>query len=32
MHYYEVAPNQVVRPGQDVFTYGSEEPLSDHRL
>lgn len=24
MHYYEVAPNQIVRPGQDVFTYSSE--------
>ena len=32
MHYYEVAPNQVVRPGQDVFTYGSKEPLSEGQV
>lgn len=25
MHYYEVAPNQIVRPGNDVFTYSSED-------
>lgn len=24
MYYYEVAPNQIVRPGQDVFTYSSD--------
>ena len=24
MHYYEVAPNRIVRPGSDVFTYHSE--------
>lgn len=27
MYYYEVAPNQIVRPGQDVFTYASATPL-----
>lgn len=27
MHYYEVAPNQIVRPGSSVFTYASEQPL-----
>lgn len=27
MHYYEVAPNQIVRPGSDVFTYSSEQVL-----
>lgn len=27
MQYYEVAPNQIVRPGQDVFTYSSELAL-----
>lgn len=27
MHYYEVAPNQIVRPGHDVFTYHSEGAL-----
>jgi len=27
MHYYEVAPNQIVRPGSDVFTYSSTEVL-----
>jgi primosomal protein N' (replication factor Y) len=27
MHYYEVAPNQIVRPGHDVFTYHSEDAL-----
>ncbi len=28
MHYYEVAPNQIVRPGSDVFTYSSNDKLS----
>ncbi len=28
MHYYEVAPNQIVRPGQDVFTYSSDTILA----
>jgi len=28
MHYYEVAPNQIVRPGSSVFTYASEQLLS----
>ncbi|MBC7868955.1 primosomal protein N' [Candidatus Saccharibacteria bacterium] len=28
MHYYEVAPNQIVRPGSSVFTYASKQPLS----
>ncbi len=27
MHYYEVAPNQIVRPGSSVFTYASEQNL-----
>jgi len=27
MHYYEVAPNQIVRPGSDVFTYASDPAL-----
>ncbi len=27
MHYYEVAPNQIVRPGSDVFTYSSTDKL-----
>jgi len=27
MHYYEVAPNQIVRAGSDTFTYSSELPL-----
>lgn len=25
MHYYQVAPNQIVRPGHDVFTYRSDQ-------
>lgn len=25
MHYYEVAPNQIVRPGSSVFTYASDQ-------
>ncbi len=28
MHYYEVAPNQIVRAGSDVFTYASDQPLA----
>jgi len=28
MHYYEVAPNQIIRPGSSVFTYASEQSLS----
>ena len=28
MHYYEVAPNQIVRAGSDVFTYASGTPLA----
>jgi len=28
MHYYEVAPNQIVRTGSSVFTYASEADLS----
>lgn len=27
MHYYEVAPTQIVRSGSDTFTYASEQPL-----
>src|ERR1035437_752569 len=27
MHYFEVAPNQIIRPGSDVFTYASNNPL-----
>jgi len=27
MHYYEVAPNQIIRLNSDVFTYSSELPL-----
>lgn len=27
MHYYEVAPNAIVRSGSDTFTYASSEPL-----
>ena len=32
MHYYEVAPNQIVRPGHDVFTYSSDVALSIGQL
>ena len=32
MHYYEVAPNQIVRPGSDVFTYSSNEPLKTGQI
>lgn len=28
MHYYEVAPTQMIRPGSSVFTYEHEESLS----
>ncbi len=28
MHYYEVAPTAIIRPGTDVFTYSSKEALS----
>ena len=27
MHYYEVAPNQIIRQDSHTFTYASEEPL-----
>jgi|GEM_PF-6047247 len=27
MHYFEVAPNQIIRPGSDVFTYASNKLL-----
>lgn len=27
MHYYEVAPTQIIRSGSDSFTYSSEQPL-----
>lgn len=32
MHYYEVAPNQIVRAGSDVFTYAAEEALASGTL
>lgn len=32
MHYYEVAPNQIVRPGSDVFTYSSTEVLKPGQI
>lgn len=32
MHYYEVAPNQIVRPGHDVFTYHSDNPLKNGQI
>lgn len=28
MHYYEVAPNQIIRAGSDVFTYSSDTKLA----
>lgn len=28
MHYYEVAPNRLIRPSSAVFTYASEQPLA----
>ncbi|HRN97403.1 MAG TPA: primosomal protein N' [Candidatus Saccharibacteria bacterium] len=27
MHYYEVAPNQIIRAGSSVFTYSSDKPV-----
>lgn len=27
MHYYEVAPTQIIRSGSDSFTYSSDQPL-----
>jgi len=32
MHYYEVAPNQIIRAGSAFFTYASESPLSIGQL
>lgn len=32
MHYYEVAPNQIIRAGSAFFTYASEAPLSIGQL
>ncbi len=32
MHYYEVAPNQIIRSGSDVFTYSYESPLKVGQL
>lgn len=32
MHYYEVAPNQIIRTGSNVFTYSSPEPYSIGQL
>lgn len=32
MHYYEVAPTQIIRAGSDSFTYSSSEPLSIGQL
>ena len=32
MHYYEVAPNQIIRSGSAFFTYGSKTPLADGQL
>lgn len=32
MYYYEVAPNQIVRPGHDVFTYSSDLTLSKGQI
>lgn len=32
MHYYEVAPNQIVRANSTSFTYGSKTPLQTGRL
>ncbi|MEP7205205.1 MAG: primosomal protein N' [Candidatus Saccharibacteria bacterium] len=32
MHYYEVAPNQIVRPGSSVFTYSSEQSLDSGQI
>ena len=32
MHYYEVAPNQIIRPGSDVFTYASPEIIQPGQI
>jgi len=32
MHYYEVAPNQIVRPGNDVFTYSSNDEYTTGQI
>lgn len=32
MHYYEVAPNQIIRAGSTFFTYGSESPLTSGQI
>src|SRR5690606_34662885 len=32
MHYYEVAPNQIIRRQSDVFTYASDKQLSIGQL
>ena len=32
MHYYEVAPTQIIRAGSGVFTYAAKEPLSVGQL
>lgn len=32
MHYYEVAPNVIVRTGSDTFTYASEQPLATGQI
>jgi primosomal protein N' (replication factor Y) len=32
MHYYEVAPTQIIRAGSMVFTYASEQPLAIGQL
>jgi primosomal protein N' (replication factor Y) len=32
MHYYEVAPTQIIRANSGAFTYSSEEPLSVGQL
>jgi primosomal protein N' len=32
MHYYEVAPTQIIRATSDVFTYASEQPIAVGQL
>lgn len=32
MHYYEVAPTKIIRPGQDTFTYHSKQGLSKGQI
>lgn len=32
MHYYEVAPNRIIRAGADTFTYASKDELSAGQL